>query len=273
MGCASLPNFARLIMQFAVIGNPISHSLSPILHNHAFKMLGIPGFYGRYLLQENQSFYHLRSLHLKGANITVPFKEVAFNSCDEVFGIAREIGAVNTIIFEKGRMLGHNTDALGFYLCIKDLAPKNTLIIGAGGSAKAVAHILKQKEISVTLINRSKERLKDFKNFECFTFDTFTPKNPYDLIINTTPAGLTNSDLPLAKEYLSPLLKKARLAFDLIYGRQTPFLTLAKSLNIATSDGKAMLINQAILAFEIFMESQNITFDTKILHQSMQHIL
>ncbi|MBX7491039.1 shikimate dehydrogenase [Helicobacter turcicus] len=260
-------------MQFAVIGNPIAHSLSPILHNHAFSSLGIAGFYGRYLLQENQSFYHLRSLHLKGANITVPFKEIAFNSCDEAFGIAYEIRAINTIVFEKGKMLGYNTDALGFYLCIENLALKNALIIGAGGSAKAVAHILKQKGISVTLINRSKERLRDFCDFECATFDTFTPKNTYDLIINTTPAGLTNNDLPLKKEFLSPLLKSASLAFDLIYGRETPFLTLAKSLDIATSDGKAMLINQAILAFEIFMESQNIAFDPKILRQSMQNIL
>lgn len=260
-------------MQFAVIGNPIAHSLSPILHNHAFKMLGISGFYGRYLLGENQSFYHLRSLHLKGANITVPFKEVACNACDETFGIACEIGAVNTIIFENGKMLGYNTDALGFYLCVEKLAPKNVLIIGAGGSAKAVAHILKQKEINVTLINRSKERLKDFKNFECFTFDTFALKNAYDLIINTTPAGLTNTELPLAKERLIPLLKNACFAFDLVYGRETPFLTLAKSLNIATFDGKAMLINQAILAFEIFMQAQQITFDKKKLYQSMQYIL
>lgn len=260
-------------MQFAVIGNPIAHSLSPILHNHAFKMLGIAGFYGRYLLKENQSFYHLRSLHLKGANITVPFKEVAFNSCDETFGIAREIGAVNTIIFQGNKMLGYNTDALGLYLCVENLAPKNALIIGAGGSAKAVAHILKQKEVDVTLINRSQKRLLDFKDFKCATFETFAPKDSYDLVINTTPAGLIDNTLPLTKERLTSLLKNTRFAFDLIYGKDTPFLKLAKSLNIATSDGKAMLIQQAILAFEIFMQSQNIAFDLKILRQSMQDIL
>ncbi|MCI5968853.1 shikimate dehydrogenase [Helicobacter sp.] len=260
-------------MQFAVIGNPISHSLSPILHNYAFKMLGISGFYGRYLLKENQSFYHLRSLHLKGANVTLPFKEIAFNSCDATFGIARDIGAVNTIVFEKGKMLGYNTDALGFYLCIENLAPKNALIIGAGGSAKAIAHLLKQKGIAVTLLNRSKERLKGFKDFECFTFEDFIPKNTYDIIINTTPAGLTNDALPLQKEHLTPIMQSALLAFDLVYGKETPFLALAKSLNITTSDGKAMLINQAILAFEIFMESQSIAFDAKILRKSMQHIL
>lgn len=260
-------------MQFAVVGNPIAHSLSPILHNNAFNALGIPGFYGRYLLKKNQSFYHLRSLHLKGANITVPFKEIAFNSCDEIFGIAREIGAVNTIVFSGGKMLGYNTDALGFYLCIKNLAPKNVLIIGAGGSSKAVAHILKEKEIATTIINRSKERLRDFKDFKCATFDEFTPKGPYDLIVNTTSAGLTDNELPLDKERLSLLFKGTHFTFDLIYGKETPFLELAKSFNIPTFSGKGMLINQAILSFEIFMQSQNITFDSKILNQSMQHIL
>lgn len=260
-------------MQFAVIGNPIAHSLSPILHNCAFKALGIAGFYGRYLLKKDTSFYFLRSLHLKGANITVPFKEIAFQSCDEVFGIAREIGAVNTIVFDKGKMFGYNTDALGFYQCVESLNPKNALIIGAGGSAKAIACILNTKKIPPTIINRSAARLEAFKSFECATFENFAPKIPYDLIINTTPAGLTDSLLPMDSAVLMPLLKASKFAFDLVYGKQTPFLNLAKSLNIAHSDGKQMLINQAILAFEIFMESQNISINQETLRHSMQNIL
>lgn len=260
-------------MQFAVIGNPIHHSLSPILHNSAYKTLGIKGFYGRYLLEQKQAFSILKDLHLKGANITVPFKEIAFQSCDEVFGVAREIGAVNTIVFDKGKMLGYNTDALGFYQCVESLNPKNALIIGAGGSAKAIACILNTKKIPPTIINRSAARLEAFKSFECATSENFTPKIPYDLIINTTPAGLTDSSLPMDSAVLTSLLKASKFAFDLVYGKQTPFLNLAKSLNIAHSDGKQMLINQAILAFEIFMESQNISVDKTILRQSMQTAL
>ena len=260
-------------MQFAVVGNPIAHSLSPILHNSAFQTLKIPAFYGRYLLENHQSFYHLRSLHLKGANITIPHKENAFNSCDEVFGIAKEIGAVNTVVFRENKILGYNTDALGFYLCIQEFSPKNALIIGAGGSAKAVAQILKDKNISTTIINRSKERFKDFQGFNCATFDDFHPTNPYDIVINATPAGLTNQLLPLDKEKLMPILQKSQCAFDLIYGIKTPFLTLAESLKLRAFDGKQMLINQAILAFEIFMESQNTAFDKEILHTCMQDAL
>ncbi|MDE5925360.1 MAG: shikimate dehydrogenase [Helicobacter sp.] len=262
-------------MQFAVIGNPIHHSLSPILHNSAFKALGVVGFYGRYLLENPKKFSSLKNLHLTGANITVPFKEIAFKSCDEVFGIAQEIGAVNTLVFEKEKMLGYNTDALGFYQCIESLNPKNALILGAGGSAKALACILKEKNIATTIINRSQSRLESFiaLGFHTATFENFTPKECFDLIINTTPAGLTNDSLPLDSAILTPLLDSAKFAFDLVYGRETPFLTLAKSLNIPNSDGKQMLINQAILAFEIFMESQKIPIDKTILHQSMQTAL
>ncbi|MDD6054983.1 MAG: shikimate dehydrogenase [Helicobacter sp.] len=260
-------------MQFAVIGNPISHSLSPILHNHAFKTLKIPAFYGRFQLSKEASFYSLRSLHLKGANITVPFKETAFNSCDETFGIAQKIKTVNTIIFKDSKILGYNTDAQGFFDCL-DFTPKDALIIGAGGSAKAVAHILKENNINTKIINRSKDRLKDFSEFSTATFSEFDNlRESYDLVINTTPAGLVDSTLPLESSILEPLLKEAKLAFDLIYGKNTPFLNLAKSLNTPFMDGKQMLINQAILAFLIFTESQNIQVDKEILKKSMQNIL
>ncbi|TLD85634.1 shikimate dehydrogenase [Helicobacter sp. MIT 05-5294] len=262
-------------MQFAVVGNPIHHSLSPLLHNSAFQALGIRGFYGRYLLESNQAFLSLKSLHLKGANITVPYKEIAFQSCDEVFGIAQEIGAVNTIVFKQGKLLGYNTDALGFYQCVESLNPKNALIIGAGGSAKALACILKEKNIATTLINRSRERLENFARagFHTATFESFSPKTAYEIVINTTPAGLTNDSLPMDSVILTSLLESAKFAFDLVYGRETPFLNLAKSLKIPRCDGKQMLINQAVLAFEIFMESQKILIDRAILRQSMQDAL
>ena len=128
-------------MQFAVVGNPIHHSLSPLLHNYAFEILGINAFYGRYCLSEEKDFRFLETLGLKGANITIPFKEIAFNSCDETFGIAKKIGAVNTIVFDNNKILGYNTDAMGFYECIASFQFKNALILGAGGSARALACI------------------------------------------------------------------------------------------------------------------------------------
>ena len=86
-------------MQFVVVGNPIQHSFSPLLHNYAFQILGICGFYGRYCLEDKKDFACLKDLNLQGVNITIPFKEIAFETCDEVFGIAQKIKAVNTIVF------------------------------------------------------------------------------------------------------------------------------------------------------------------------------
>ncbi|WP_104721622.1 shikimate dehydrogenase [Helicobacter mesocricetorum] len=257
-------------MQFVVVGNPIHHSLSPLLHNYAFRLLGINAFYGRYCLSQEKDFRFLETLGLKGANITIPFKEIAFRSCDETFGIAKKIEAVNTIIFCKGKIFGYNTDAMGFYQCIESFKFKNALILGAGGSSKALACILQEKNIDTTILNRSSERLKSFSGFEAYTFDSFKPKKTYDIVINATPSGLIENSLPMQRGQLIEILKDAQLAFDLIYGRETPFLALAKSLQIPIQDGKNMLINQAILAFEIFMESQGIVFDKNLLSNAMR---
>ena len=149
-------------MQFAVIGNPISHSLSPILHNTAFKALQINGIYGRYCLVDSKAFLCLKSLHTTGAIITIPFKETAFLHCTKVFGIAQQIKAVNTILFKDNQIFGYNTDALGFYQCIEKYPLKNALILGAGGSAKTVACIFPEKGIHTTLLNSSQARLVTF---------------------------------------------------------------------------------------------------------------
>ncbi len=257
-------------MQFAVVGNPINHSLSPLLHNYAFEVLGINAFYGRYCLDKEKDFRFLQTLGLKGANITIPFKEIAFSSCDETFGIAKKIQAVNTIVFCNNKIFGYNTDAMGFYECIASFKFKNTLILGAGGSAKALACILQEKNIDTTILNRSSERLTSFRGFETYTFDSFKPKKAYDLIINATPSGLENS-FPIHKEQLIEILKQAQLAFDLVYGRETPFLQLAQSSKILIQDGKDMLVYQAILAFEIFMQSQGVVFDKNLLREAMKN--
>lgn len=133
-----------------------------------------------------------------------------------------------------------------------------------------MACILQEKNIDTTILNRSSERLTSFRGFETYTFDSFKPKKAYDLIINATPSGLENS-FPIHKEQLIEILKQAQLAFDLVYGRETPFLQLAQSLKILIQDGKDMLVYQAILAFEIFMQSQGVVFDKNLLREAMKN--
>ncbi len=252
---------------YAVFGNPIAHSKSPYLHNFAFERLHIDARYVRFKLENAKNFRELFfEMGLSGANITVPFKEILLESCDEVIGIAQKIGAINTIVRRGERLLGYNTDALGFYQNIKGEKLKTALIIGAGGSAKAIAVILKERGISVCVINRSPKRLEFFKDngFECAEFGEFYERfkgessvnrvdfgvnrgylganrtsfganrganlsaNPqYDLIINATSSSISD-ELPLDSAILRELFKGAKIAFDLMYGKKCPFLELAK---------------------------------------------
>lgn len=243
------------MQQFCVFGNPIAHSKSPLLHNATFASLGFEACYGRYLLDESSALAHtFLALNLRGANITVPFKEVAFAQSHEVRGIAQEIGAVNTWVLERDRIIGYNTDAQGFFMCVQEWDMRNALIIGAGGSAKAIAFILRQNAITTHILNRSGGRLEDFvrHGFACFTPEEFDTTHTYDTVINTTPAGLSDEALPIESKILCEILSSARYGFDLIYGKRTPFLRLAQDLGLQTSDGAQMLINQAALSSELF---------------------
>lgn len=244
---------------FGVFGSPIEHSKSPLLHNYTFEKLSIEsklsGYYSRILLENGDKLCEqFRKLGLLGANVTIPFKEKAFAQCNEVRGIARQIGACNTLIKEGDSIIGYNTDADGFYECIQNLQFKSALIIGAGGGAKAIATILASHHIPTTLINRSAKTLEPFaqKGFETFLSSEFTPNKTYELIINTTSAGLNDDDLPCPYTLLVSLFSQAKYVFDLIYGKYTPFLMLAQKHKLAHSDGTQMLINQAILASELF---------------------
>lgn len=243
------------MQQFCVFGNPIAHSKSPLLHNATFASLGFEARYGRHLLSESSALAHtFFALKLQGVNITVPFKEAAFAQSDEVRGIAKEIGAVNTWVLERDRIIGYNTDAQGFFMCVQGWDMRTALIIGAGGSAKALAFILRQNGITTHLLNRSSGRLQEFarNGFTCFTSDEFDSTHAYDIVINTTPAGLSDESLPLESTRLCEILSRARYGFDLIYGKRTPFLQLAQNLGLQTSDGAQMLINQAALSSELF---------------------
>ena len=233
---------------FVIFGNPVNHSKSPLMHNYFFKKYGINECYGRYLLENGEEIIEkFKELNIKGANVTVPHKEWAFKLADEVRGIAKEIGAVNTLVKEGDKVIGYNTDALGFLEAIQEFDYEKALIIGAGGTAKAISLVLK-----ADIVNRSENRLKSFKNKNTFTWESLD-KFDFDLIINTTSAGLKDDLLPAPKELLEKLFKNAKYAVDVIYGRDTPFLKMAKEFNLYTKTGLDMLVYQGILAMELFL--------------------
>lgn len=242
---------------FALFGNPLAHSISARLHNFAFENLGVDAAYIKILAQNsNEIKAKFNALCLSGANITLPFKETSLEICDEISANAKKIGSINTIFSKNGKIYGFNTDAPGFLMSIKPFGKINkALIIGAGGTAKAISYILSKSNINVQIINRSAKRLENFSNFTTFTWENFRP-NAYDIVINTTSAGLNDENLPLQKDLLFSTLKQAKFAFDVIYGKQTPFLKMAKQLNLAHKNGAQMLLFQAILAFDIFTQKQ-----------------
>lgn len=248
---------------FAIFGNPVSHSKSPLMHNLAFKNLAYEGCYTRYLLKDGNTLKEtFHALGLQGVNVTVPHKEAAFHACDELDVFAQKIGVVNTIVKKEGKLYGYNTDAPGFLKAISEFTKvKTVLFLGAGGTAQSTSSILRDEGYEVTLLNRSAKRLEKYaaQGFKTYTFETFVPKQ-YDLIINMTSAGLENNNLPAPLEILDNVIPQAHACVDVIYGKETPFLKLAKSHHKPTKDGSDMLLYQGIIAFEYFT-SHTYTFE------------
>jgi len=240
---------------FAIFGNPVSHSKSPLMHNLAFQGLGYDACYTRHLLKDGSTLKEtFLNLQLKGLNITVPHKEAAFNACDVLDPFAQKIGVVNTIVEREGKLYGYNTDAPGFLKAISEFKNvKTVLFLGAGGTAQSTSSILRDEGYEVTLLNRSAARLEKYKSdgFETYTFEHFQAKK-YDLVINMTSAGLEDDNLPCPKEILDIVIPSATACVDVIYGKETPFLKLAKSYKKQTKDGSDMLLYQGIIAFEHF---------------------
>ena len=244
---------------FAIFGDPVLHSRSPIMHNSVFKHLNYKACYTRVHLKDGSKLRKVFfSLGLSGANITVPHKEEAYRACDEVRGFAKTVKVVNTIINENGKLIGYNTDADGFMYAIKEFEHvKNVLIIGAGGTAKALCTRFLQDNIKVTVLNRSQKRLDYFKDIisTCHTWESFKIKK-YDLVVNTTSAGLKEEILPCPLPLMEKILDNTTFVADAIYGKLTPFLHLAKEKNITYKDGADMLLGQGVLANELFVKKK-----------------
>lgn len=238
------------------------------MHNFAAKNLNIPLFYSRYLLKDGDRLKEIfYSLGLRGCNITVPHKESAFLACDEIDISARDIKAINTIFYKDSKLYGYNTDGDGFFQSLNEHKEHSSfLILGAGGSAKSIAISLKRRGKRVVIGNRSKEKLKFFGDlgFETSTYDELKNRD-FDVVVNSTSAGLQDENLPCEIKLLKELFKNAKFIYDIIYGKETPFLKMAKEFEKECSDGRDMLIYQGVLAFMIFTENQFLEDDVKRL--------
>ncbi len=226
------------------------------MHNSVYERLGIKACYTRILLEDgNRLKKRFLELGLSGANITVPHKEAAFRACDEVRGFANKVGVVNTIVNENGRLVGYNTDADGFMFAIEEFSDiRRILVLGAGGTAKALVQKFLDEGMEVVVLNRSQKRLEEFAKLDVkrYTWESFQSE-PFDLVVNTTSAGLEDDSLPAPKELIDMILSSTRYTADAIYGKLTPFLQEAKKRSIPYKDGADMLLGQGVLAAWLFL--------------------
>ena len=262
--------------KFTIFGNPISHSKSPLMHNTGFELIGFDGIYSKTHLENGETIKKaFIDGGFSGANITVPHKEYAYKFADKLDLFASKIGAVNTFILEHdGKIKGYNTDAPGFLKSIEKFTDvKSVLILGAGGTAKAIAIILKNENYNVGVLNRSQNNKDFFLSNQCdfYTWDTFKQNQQFDMIINSTSAGLVDIGYPAPLDLLEPLVRNSKYAVDCIYGKMTPFLNLAKQENKIYQDGKDMLLYQGVIAFELFTNSKLSEHNIQIMRQSLSY--
>ena len=253
---------------FCIIGHPISHSFSPLIHNYWFKNLGLDSKYIALDVdpdQLKQATKGLKALNIEGFNVTLPHKEKIIRLIDNVDSLAQDIGAVNTIKKENGQLIGRNTDAIGGKQALLDagcqINNKNVLILGAGGAAKAICFALGDAIDNLVIANRTQKRatilakeLMKKKDLKIKVIDIIAPilkkeLENIDILINTTPIGMYPNigQSPISKDVLHNDL----FIFDLIYNPlETKLLKDATSIGCKSLGGLDMLINQGALAFE-----------------------
>ena len=245
--------------KFLVIGNPIEHSLSPRLHNYWIKNDGIEATYEKKKLKEDELknlVLQIKQKKIDGVNVTVPFKKAIIPFLDKLTPEAQSTQSVNTLYLKDNKVIGHNTDIIGFETSIKEskfnILNKEVLILGAGGVVPSIIYSLKKMKVSkIKISNRTKEKAdklkKLFKNIELVKWGEATN---FDVIINATSLGLKKEDF-INLDFLS--ISKNKLFYDVIYNpRETNFLKTAKKLGNITINGKLMFIYQALSSFNIW---------------------
>ena len=247
-----------MVSVYGVIGYPVKHSLSPVMHNFWFQKLGLKGVYGSFEVPPEEfenAVKAIKVLGIKGVSITIPHKEKALELADEVEESAQKISAVNTFKLENGHLKGYNTDWIGVQKAFEakgiNLKDKKVVILGAGGASKAVCFAVKNMQAkSIEVYNRTFEKaLQLAEKFSVIPKkweEVFLAKG--DVLINTTSIGLESNQSPVEEEVIS----RFSVFMDVVYTPlKTKFLKLAEKYGTII-DGLEMLIYQGAKQFEIW---------------------
>ena len=271
----------------AVIAEPIRHSISPFIHNHAYQLTATNAVYLAWEVAEEQveqSLQQLRVLDMLGANISMPYKKKVLPYLDQVDESAQLIGSVNTIVQKDGCLTGYNTDGLGFLKSLPktfSIKDKKLVLLGAGGAATAIIlEAIRQGVAEIHLFVRPESLAKyqaiysplsEALSFSIVLHDLSRRDQVNammvgaDLLINATGLGMDGVSLPVPKEFTFP---KGCLVADLAYfPAKTPFLQLAEEQELQTVNGLGMLFHQAALAFELMTEK---TFPEQEVWQALK---
>ena len=256
-----------------IVGFPVSHTLSPRMHNSAFNALGLDISYVPLEVKPEDlpdAIHGLKAMGFLGANVTVPHKVRAAELMDRLEGDAVITGAINTIVLQDGRLIGHNTDGIGFIKSLEevmknDLNNASALLIGAGGAARSIAVSLAEKNIKqLSIINRSRQRAEELgdllkRNFPALPLEVRTLDEANEdlvisskIVINATSIGL-EGDLkmpPLAVDKLT----KDHVVCDIVYtqSQETPLLSAARGKGANTMGGLGMLLHQGAAAIHLW---------------------
>lgn len=258
---------------YCLIGNPISKSLSPKIHNYIFSLNNKNSVYLAFKVEENLKtvIHSFRALNIKGFNVTIPYKVEIMKYLDGIEEDAKVLGAVNTVKNVNGKLVGYNTDGTGFIKSLKKegikIENKNFIILGSGGASQAISKKLAMEGAKkIVILNRTVEKAttlgKSIKNMfnqvdvYCDSLDNVYKYLETDVVINCTSIGM------YPNESLSPvdstIFNKNTVICDIIYKPiETKFLRDAKQNNAKTIGGLSMLINQAILSQQIWSNSNN----------------
>lgn len=247
---------------YAVLGNPVAHSKSPLIHAEFARQTGQDLDY-RAILAPLDDFAGaieaFRNSGGNGANVTVPFKEVAFRLASRRTGRAQDAGAVNTLKFENGEVIGDNTDGAGL---VRDLtinlkrqpAGKSILLMGAGGAARGViGPLLAERPTVLVLANRTVDKARQLADLfghglQALGYEELEGRR-FDIVINATSASLKGDLPPLPESLFNP----GALAYDMMYGTETPFMAWARRHGASeVADGLGMLVEQAAESFYLW---------------------
>jgi len=243
--------------RYAVIGQPVAHSKSPWIHAQFARATGEDIDYGSIEAPLGgfvQAADEFRAAGGKGLNVTLPFKEDAYQYCAQLSARARDARAVNTIRFGS-ETFGDNTDGVGLVRDLANLGAElrgsRVLLMGAGGAARGVVGALIEAGVAgLTIANRNESRAREvatrFRGVSAGGYEALRPE--FEYVINATSAGLSGETPGVPPDVLA----RAKLAYDMVYGRETPFLAAARAAGVRSSDGLGMLVEQAAESFFVW---------------------